>query len=49
MRGPDRHIGQMTSGTTFDLTDFAELTPLGEYWARRIEEIQKEDVKPPEK
>jgi hypothetical protein len=43
MRGPDRHIGQMTSGTTFDLADFVELTSIGEYWARRIDEIQKED------
>jgi hypothetical protein len=47
MRGQDRHIGQMTSGTTFDLADFVELTPLGEYWARRIDEIQKEDVLKP--
>jgi hypothetical protein len=47
MRGQDRHIGQLTSGMTFDLADFVELTPLGEYWARRIEEIQKEeDLKP---
>jgi hypothetical protein len=43
MRGPDCHIGQMTSDKTFDLADFVELTSLGEYWARRIDEIQKED------
>ena len=44
MRGPDRHIGQMTSGTTFDLADFVELTSLGEYWARRVDELEKENV-----
>jgi len=48
MRSPDRHIGQMTSDKTFDLADFVELTQLGEYWARRIDEIQKEDVLKPE-
>jgi hypothetical protein len=45
MHGQDRHIGQLTSGTTFDLADFVELTPLGEYWASRIDEIQKEDIR----
>ena len=49
MRAPERHIAQMTTGTIFDLADFTELTPLGEYWARRIDEIHKEDVKQAEK
>jgi hypothetical protein len=47
MNSPDRHIAQMTSDKTFDLADFVKLTPLGEYWARRIDEIQKEDVLKP--
>jgi hypothetical protein len=38
---PDRHIGQMTSGSSFDLADFVALSPLGKFWAERIEEIER--------
>ena len=39
----DRHIEQMTSGSSFDLADFVELSPLGKFWADRIEEIEREE------
>jgi hypothetical protein len=44
---PDRNIGDMRDGMTFDLADSVELTELGRRWAARIQEIQSGDAKPP--
>lgn len=43
MRG-ENTVGAMTTGTRFDLSERVALTPLGERWVRRIEEIEKDDV-----
>jgi hypothetical protein len=44
---PDRNIGDLRDGLTFDLADSVELTDLGRRWAARIQEIQAGDAKPP--
>ena len=44
---PDRNIGDIRDGMTFDLADYVELTELGRRWAVRIQEIQVGDAKPP--
>jgi hypothetical protein len=42
----DRNVGDLRDGMQFDLANFVELTPLGQRWAHRIEEIQGGDAKP---
>ncbi|MBA4066987.1 MAG: hypothetical protein C0501_25415 [Isosphaera sp.] len=44
---PDRPIGGLHDGMTFDLADHVELTELGRRWAVRIGEIQGGEAKPP--
>jgi type III secretory pathway component EscS len=41
---PNRTVGEMTSGTVFDLGECVELTSLGRRWAMRIREIEKTDA-----
>jgi hypothetical protein len=36
----------MRDGMVFDLTNYVELTELGQRWAHRIQEIQGADAKP---
>jgi hypothetical protein len=38
---PDRHVGQIAGGIVFDLSDFLELTELGDRWVRRIGDIER--------
>jgi hypothetical protein len=38
---PDKHIGFMKDGTTFDLRDYVELTDLGKRWSTRIIDIDR--------
>lgn len=35
---PGRHIGDMKSGDTYDLTEFVKLTDSGRQWAQRIKQ-----------
>ncbi len=40
---PDKTVGAMKDGTSFDLRDFVELTELGKRWAKRIVDIDRGD------
>jgi hypothetical protein len=41
---PYRQVRQMDNGSTFDLSDYVELTDLGKRWVPRIKEIEKADA-----
>ncbi len=40
----DRHVSQMKDGAAFNLAEYAELTPLGQRWVRRIQEIEQAEA-----
>jgi hypothetical protein len=40
---PDKHVGFMKDGMTFDLRDYVELTDLGKRWSKRITEIDRNE------
>ena len=42
---PNQEIGRMGDGKEVDLSDFVELTELGQHWASRIKEIEAEAAK----
>lgn len=49
MVSSDKHVGHLTGGKKYDLSDYVRLTPTGEMWVRRLREVQKEkddDVEP---
>lgn len=45
MRG-DKEVGKIANDLTVDLSDFVELTDLGQRWVGRIKEIESDTIKP---
>ena len=39
-RKPGRNIADLKDGTTMNLADIVEITPLGEQWVRRLDELE---------